>query len=192
MIAGQALAHEAAVFDLGSQPAATQTVFGFTLPTRIGRAIECNTTGASESRQRLQQETIGCAARAGLIVQQDLEVGTIRFQHRIVRAQGLHPLQFAQRVNVMAEGYPRTGLAAHVAPYACKNSLVSLDGFDARVTTCARQYRLFAGLYDIAVTVTSINSTQSAVVSQLDLGGVGFEPGMQFVRRFLEAMRWMP
>jgi hypothetical protein len=42
------------------------------------------------------------------------------------------------------------------------------------------------------VTGTSINSTQSAVVSQLDLGGVGFEPGMQFVRRYLESMRWMP
>ncbi len=192
MVTVQALAHEAAVFDPGSQSGATQTVFGFTLPTRMGRAIECNTTGASESSKRLQLETIGCAARAGLLVQRDLEVGSIRFQHRIVRAQGLHPLQFAQRVNGMVEAYPRTGSAAHVAPFACKNALVSLDGFDARVTTCARQYRLFAGLYDIAVTVTSINSTQSAVVSQLDLGGVGFEPGMQFVRRFLESMRWMP
>jgi hypothetical protein len=47
-------------------------------------------------------------------------------------------------------------------------------------------------LYDIAVTVTSINSTQSAVISQLDLRGVGFEPGMLFVRRYLEAMRWTP
>jgi serine protease Do len=192
MVTVQALAHEAAVFDPGPQPAATQTVFGFRLPTRIGPAIECNTTGASESSNRLQMEAIGCAARAGLLVQRDLEVGSIRFQHRVVRAQGLHPLQFAQRVNGMAEAYPRTGSSAHVAPFACKNSLVSLDGFDARVATCARQYRLFAGLYDIAVTVTSINSTQSAVVSQLDLGGVGFEPGMQFVRRYLEAMRWMP
>jgi hypothetical protein len=77
-----------------------------------------------------------------------------------------------------------------VAPFACRDALVSLDGFDARLTTCARQYRLFAGLYDIAVTVTSINSTEHALVSQLDLRGVGFEPGMQFVRRYLGAMRW--
>jgi S1-C subfamily serine protease len=192
MVTVQALVHEASVLDPGSQPAATQTVFGFTLPTRMAPAIECNTTGANESSQRLQMEAITCTARAGLLVQRDLEVGSIRIQHRIVRAQALHPLQFAQRVNAMAEGYPRTGSAVNVAPFACKNALVSLDGFEARVTTCARQYRLFSGLYDIAVTVTSINSTQSAVVSQLDLGGVGFEPGMQFVRRFLEAMRWMP
>ena len=65
------------------------------------------------------------------------------------------------------------------------------DGFDARISTCARQYRLFAGLYDLAVTVTSINSTQRAVVSQLDLQGVDFESGTQFVRRYLGAMRWI-
>ncbi len=69
---------------------------------------------------------------------------------------------------------------------------MSLDGFDARVSTCARQYRLFSGLYDIAVTVTSIGSNERALVSQLDWRGVGFEPGMQFVRRFVGAMRWMP
>jgi hypothetical protein len=51
---------------------------------------------------------------------------------------------------------------------------------------------LFSGLYDIAVTVTSINGNGRAVVSQLDLRGVGFEPGMQFVRRFTGVMRWNP
>jgi hypothetical protein len=101
-------------------------------------------------------------------------------------------LQFAQRVDDVAQNFPRAGAARNVAPFACRNALVSLDGFDARVMTCTRQYRLFAGLYDIAVTVTSINSTQRALVSQLDLQGVGFEPAMQFVRRYLGAMRWIP
>jgi hypothetical protein len=55
-----------------------------------------------------------------------------------------------------------------------------------------RQYRLFSGLYDIAVNVTSVHSSERALVSQLDLRGVGFEPGMQFVRRFLGAMQWKP
>ena len=32
----------------------------------------------------------------------------------------------------------------------------------------------------------------SAVITQLDLRGVGFDAGMQFVRRFLGAMQWNP
>ncbi|MEO8309081.1 MAG: serine protease [Pseudomonadota bacterium] len=192
MVTAQVLAYQSALFEPAVQGAAIQTVFGFTLPTQIGPAIECGATGAGESDQRLRTETIFCAARARVTVQSGLEVGDIRFQHSIVRTQGLHPLQFDQRVNSLADNYPRSGSSRDVADFACAESLVSLDGFDARVRTCTRQYRLFSGLYDIAATVTSINSTQSAVVSQLDLRGVGFEPGMQFVRRYLEAMRWTP
>jgi hypothetical protein len=55
-----------------------------------------------------------------------------------------------------------------------------------------RQYRLFSGLYDIAVSLVSIHEPRVALVSHLDLHGVGFEPGMVFVRRYLEAMRWTP
>jgi S1-C subfamily serine protease len=196
MVTAQVLAYQAAlfepVFQPGPQAGATQTMFGFTMPTQVGPSFDCGATGAGESDQRLRTEAIFCSARARVTVQSGLEVGDIRFQHSIVRTQGLHPLQFATRVNSIADSYQRAGSGRDVADFACEEALVSLDGFDARVRTCTRQYRLFSGLYDIAVTVTSINSTQSAVVSQLDLRGVGFEPGMQFVRHYLEAMRWTP
>lgn len=192
MLAQQALAHEAAVLDPGLQPIPVQLLLGYRLPTRMGPVFECNTTANSEVRDRLRIESIQCSARAGVLLQVDLEVGHVQFQHLVVEGQGLHPLQFAWRVNALADAHARQGSARNVAPFACRNSLVSLDGFDARVSTCARQYRLFSGLYDIAVVVTSVNSTERAVISQLDLRGVGFEPGMLFVRRYLGAMRWMP
>jgi serine protease Do len=192
MVAQQALVHEAIVLEPGPAQQATQVVFGFTLPSRMGRAFDCSTTGASEAPQRLQVESISCFARAGVLLQLDLEVGRVEFTHRVLRAQGLTALQFSQRLNQFASAQKRSGSARNVAPFACRNALVSLDGFDARISTCARQYRLFTGLYDIAVTVTSINSTEAAVVSQLDLRGIGFEPGMQFVRRFVGAMQWKP
>jgi hypothetical protein len=192
LIAQQALTYESVIFEPLPATAATQTLNGYTLPARMGSAFDCYTTGDSETERQLQLETISCATPPGVLVQFDLPVGQIQFEHRLIRGQDLRPLQFAQRVNAVARNYTRTGSERHVAPFACRDALVSLDGFDARISTCARQYRLFAGLYDIAVTVTSINSTQRAVVSQLDLRGVGFEPGMQFVRRYLGAMRWIP
>ncbi len=194
LIAQQALTYETVLFDPlpGPATAATQTLNGYVLPARMGPAFDCYTTGGNEAERNLQIETISCGTPPGVLLQFDLPVGQIQFGHRLLRGQGLHPLQFAQRVDDVAQNFPRTGAARNVAPFACRNALVSLDGFDARVMTCTRQYRLFAGLYDIAVTVTSINSTQRALVSQLDLQGVGFEPAMQFVRRYLGAMRWIP
>jgi len=194
MVTAQVLAHQGTIFDFGSRPpqAGTQKMLGFTLPTQLVSSIECGATGGAETRRFISEEVIGCAGRSRLLVQNGLEVGDIRYQHRVLRAPELHPLQFAWRVNRVAAGYRRTGSPRDVADYACKESLATLDGFDARLTLCVRQYRLFSGLYDIAVSLVSIHEPQLALVSHLDLRGVGFDPGMVFVRRYLEAMRWSP
>jgi S1-C subfamily serine protease len=194
MVTAQVLAHQGTIFDFGSRPpqAGTQKMLGFTLPTQLVSSIECGTTGGAETRRFFTEEVIGCAGRSRLLVQNGLEVGDIRYQHRVLRAPELHPLQFAWRVNRVAAGYRRTGSSRDVADYACKESLATLDGFDARLTLCVRQYRLFPGLYDIGVSLVSIHEPRLALVSHLDLRGVGYESGMVFVRRYLEAMRWTP
>ena len=104
----------------------------------------------------------------------------------------LHPLQFERQVNRLAATPRRSGASAHVAPFACSDALVSLDGFDARISTCVRQYRLFAGLYDFDVTVVGIDDTQQALVSRLALQGVGFGAGKRIMERYLGALQWTP
>lgn len=191
LVAAQVLAHQSFVFAAMRPKLGTQTLFGYTLPTQISRYAECSTINTDENPQ-LSVETISCSIRARLSVQWGLEIGDINMQHRLLRSRNLHALQFARQVNRAAESYNRYGSDRYVASFACENALVSLDGFDARVSTCARQYRLFTDLYDIAVVVVSISDSQQALVSQLDLRGVALESGAQFVRRYLGAMRWTP
>jgi hypothetical protein len=94
------------------------------------------------------------------------------------------PLQFAWRVNQRLLPSP-TGSAA--ADYAWRFA-TTLDGFDARLTR-AWQHCLFSGWRGKP---GEHHEPRLALVSHLDLRGVGFEPGMVFVRRYLEAMRWTP
>src|SRR5690606_8040170 len=112
-------------------------IMGFRLPTRTGPAFECSTTGSSDAPQGLEAQTISCTGRSGVLLLLDLEVGHVSFQHRLLRASRMAPLQFAQRVNDTAASHRRRGSSQHVAAYACKDALVSLDGFEARITTCA-------------------------------------------------------
>ena len=95
-------------------------------------------------------------------------------------------------MNRLAEGPRRAGASADVAPFACRDALVSLDGFDARISTCVRQYRLFTDLYDFDVTVVGIDDPQQALVSRLALQGVAFETGKRIMERYLGALRWTP
>ena len=191
-VTAQVLAHEAEVLEAPPDATRTQEVRGYTLPTRISRHVVCSTVDERSPHVRVRVETVSCWIPAGITAQAGVSVAGLSMQHRILHSMGLHPLQFARQVNRIAEGQRRTGAPGHVAPFACSDALVSLDGFDARISTCVRQYRLFAGLYDFDVTVVGIDDKPAALVSRLALQGVGFEAGRRIMERYLGALQWTP
>jgi S1-C subfamily serine protease len=191
-VGAQLLLHQAAIFASIPAEFAVQTSSGYGLPAKIAPNVECNSDGNADPSKPLRIEAIGCTARVGVFVELGLEIGDIRFQHRILESDKLNALQFADRLNRIAAIKTWTGSDKHVVAFTCNDAVVALNGFDAKVSTCVRQYRMFAGLYDIAVTVISLNQPLRAVVSNLELQGVGFESGMAFVKRYLGAMQWNP
>lgn len=191
-VTAQLLAHQAAMFASIPGKLATQSTLGYELPAKLAPSVECKSDGSADPSKPLRIETISCAARIGVFVQRGLEAGDIYFQHRLLDTEKLHPLQFAHAVNRFARVQLLPGSERHVAPYACASEVVALNGFDAQVSTCVRQYRMFAGVHDIAVTVVSLNDARRAVVSHLGLRGVSFPAGMAFVGAYLGAMQWNP
>jgi serine protease Do len=191
-VTGQVLAYEAEVLEAQPETGGTQEVRGYVLPTQLSRHVECSTVDERGPHVRIRVETVSCRIPSRLVVQGGVYVAGLSMQHRILRSAGLHPLQFEKQVNGLAASAGRAGVAAHVAPYACNDGLVSLDGFDARISTCVRQYRLFAGLYDFDVTVVGIDDPEQALVSRLALQGVAFETGERILERYLGALQWKP
>ena len=191
-VTGQVLAYEAEVLEAQPDTAGIQKVRGYALPTEISRYVECNTIDELSPHVRVRVETVSCSIPSRILVQPGVYVAGLSIQHRILQSLGLHPLQFERQVNRLAEALRRTGASANVAPFACSDALVSLDGFDARVSTCVRQYRLFAGLYDFDVTVVGLDDPGQALVSRLALNGVAFEAGKRTMERYLGALQWTP
>jgi hypothetical protein len=167
-------------------------VRGFVLPTQLSLHVECSTVDERSTHVRLRIETVNCRIPSRLVVQGGVHVAGLTLQHRVLQSTGLHPLQFERQVNRVAETASRTGASGVVAPFACHDGLVSLDGFDARISTCVRQYRVLGGLYDFDVTVVSIDDRSEALVSRLALKGVGFESGGRILERYLGALQWKP
>jgi len=192
LVSTQLTSHQAALFASIPDQLASEPSGGYALPAKVAASFECNSDGSADASKPLRVEAIGCAARVGIFVEDGLETGDIRFQHRILETDKLHPLQFAEQINRVAVSVTWGGSAKHVAPFACTTKVVALRGFDARVGTCVRQYRMFANLYDIGVVIVSLNASQRAVVSNLNLRGVAFDSGMNFVRRYLGALQWNP
>jgi S1-C subfamily serine protease len=191
-VTAQVLAFVAQVLEAQPGTAGTQRVRGYVLPTQVSRYLECSTVDEKSPHVRMRVETVSCRIPPRLPAQPGLYVAGLSIQHRILQSVGLHPLQFERQVNRLAAAARRAGASAHVAPFACRDALVALDGFDARISTCVRQYRLFTGLYDFDVTVVGIDDTSQALVSRLALQGVAFESGKRIMERYLGALQWTP
>ncbi len=192
LVTGQVLSYEAEVLEARPGEASTQTVRGYVLPTQLSQYLECSTIDGSGPHPRVRVETVSCSIPSRLVVQGGVYVAGLSVTHRVLRSADLHPMQFERQVNDVASSWRRAGASAVVAPFACHDGLVSLDGFDARISTCVRQYRLFADLYDFDVTVVSIDDASQALVSRLGLQGVAFESGERILKRYLGTLQWKP
>jgi serine protease Do len=192
LVTAQVLAYESAVLEARPDEDATQSVRGYVLPTEISPHLECSMVDERGRHPHIRVENVSCRIPSRILAQPGVHVAGLSVQHRIVRSVDLHPLQFERQVNQLAASTRRAGASAHVAPFACHDGLVSLDGFDARISTCVRQYRLFADLYDFDVTVVGIDDPSQALVSRLALQGVAFDSGERILRRYLGALQWKP
>ena len=169
-----------------------ESTAGYELPAKLKPFIACNAAGDPSSDQPVQTERISCSAKAGLYVQQGMYSGDLKYSHYVMTTDKLDAWRFSQRLGSLSQAAGSFGSRKHVGPFACKNSAVKLQGFDASLLVCARSYRKFEGLYDITVRVVSLNQPKKGFASHLDMYGVDYDAGMGFVKRYVEAMRWKP
>lgn len=194
-VVAQLRAHAADLLGALEGALPTQSVAGYALPAKLSAFIDCNASGDPAPDQPVQTVHINCAAKAGLYVQQGMYSGDLRFSHFVLTTDKLDAWRFAHRLSNLSVASGSFGTRKNVGPFACNDSTVKLQGFDAGLLVCTRGYRKFEGLYDITVRVVSLNQPTQPTrgfASHLDLHGVEFDAGMRFVRRYVEAMQWKP
>ena len=170
----------------------TQNVAGYALPAKLSNFIDCSAAGDPAPDQPVQTISIQCSAKAGLYVQHGLYSGDVRYSHFVLSTDKLDAWRFAQRLGNMSSAAGGYGNRKNVGPFACRNDVVKLKGFDASLLVCARSYRKLDGLYDFTVRVTSLNQSHRGFASHLDMHGMDYDAAMRFVRRYVEAMQWDP
>jgi hypothetical protein len=182
--------HSVDLLDALKGPMSTQVAAGYTLPARLAPFINCSGAGDPVTDQPFDAVIISCSANrrtlraAGPLCRQS-QIHALRSDDREARRVALRPPADGDRVVSGAYGSRR-----HVGPFACEDQVLRLKGFDAAVLVCVRSYRVLQGLYDFTVRVSSLNGAKRGFASHLDMFGLEFDAGMQFIRRYVEAMEW--
>jgi serine protease Do len=194
-IADQLRAHSEALLAALDTPLPRQNDQGYELPGKLAGFFVCHAGGDPAPDQPMQVERQYCDARSSLYVASDMRSGGLWFRHQILHSTTLDAWRFAHRlqeVSVLSPGRASSGRNRQLAPYACKQNDVALDGLQVNAIVCLRAYRKFDGLYDLNVHIVSKNEANRAFVSTLSLTGASSEVALEFAKAYLAAIQWKP
>lgn len=194
-IAGQLRAHSEALLAALDSPLPSQNDQGYELPAKPAGFFVCGAGGDPAPDQPIQIERFYCDANSTLYVASDIRSGGLWFRHSVLHSTTLDSWRFAQRLQALStlpSGKIGSGRSRQLAPYACKQDDVTLDGLQVNAIVCLRAYRRFEGLYDLNLHIVSKNAPRRGFVSTLSLTGVSSEAALAFAKVYLAAIRWKP
>lgn len=198
--------------DIGRQLAASQSELyksfieqGFR-STALGpyRAPESNaswlncwarTNADATPKPRASVNTTTCSGEASLFVASDLNIGNVQISHSFVKTIDLNQFQLATMLTQLSQGQVVGGgpYRKWYTPERCHEDFVATaiaaDRPPLRAMWCARAYREFDGLYDVALVAVTQDDGSEALVSRLNLQAIGYDDAMALGKRFLEAVQ---
>jgi len=191
-IARQLRAHSEALFAALGPTLPTQNHHGYQLPAKAAAFVECHASGDPAPEQPVRIEHVTCDTKSSLYLGRNVQTGGLTFEHRVLRTDVLDAWRFAHRMQDAKRPYATGALGRHVAPFACRQQNVELNGFTANATICLRAYRKLDGIYDLNLRIVSKNAPTLGFVTSLSVTGVGADRALAFARAYMDAIRWKP
>jgi hypothetical protein len=148
-------------------------------------------------KPRAQLDSTSCSSQSSLYIAEDIETGRAELSHAYVRSVDLNPFQFAAFVSQYygGAGMIRSWSRKRQTQPECHEDFIERgDGEKAgpvmRTVWCARAYRDFAGIYDVAITTVTQDRDKEALVSRLAMQGVSYENALTLAQRFVGELAW--
>ncbi|HVE51569.1 MAG TPA: serine protease [Casimicrobiaceae bacterium] len=170
--------------DAGFKPA---RYGGYTASESQAPWVQCwaRTNADAKPAPRARVHTTSCATRTSLFLAGDLRTGTASLEYTYIESVSLNPFQFAnfvaQKLRSGAQNVSRRRLTSQRCH---EDFLRSAESPLVRATFCARAYRDFPDLYDVAVVAVTQDDDKKALVGRLSLSGIAWDNATTFARRF--------
>jgi serine protease Do len=140
-------------------------------------------------------ETTNCSSESDIFVAGDLSVGGVYVTHSYIRSVDLNAFQFATYVSRQnGLQWPARWREKWYTPPRCTQDFIRAASADigppVEAIWCARAYKDFPDLYDVALTTITQDRNREALVSRLSLQAVTYEAARSLAKQFLAALQW--
>lgn len=154
------------------------------------------TNAEKTPKPRAQVDGSTCSTPSALFVAEDIQSGSAQFSHAYVRSSELNSFQFATFVSQLpiyrSAGMTGAWQRKRLTRPECEERFVAASPASPALHAiwCARAYRDFADLYDVALTLVTQDRDREALVSRLVVQGIAYDNALTLGRRFMEGVAW--
>ena len=146
-------------------------------------------------KPRATVETTNCSGDSDIFIAGDLRIGNLYVTHSYIRSVNLNAFQFATYVAAQnGLQWPARWREKWYTPPRCTQDFTRTASADTappvEAIWCARAYKDFPDLYDVALTTITQDRSREALVSRLTLQAVTYDAARKLGRQFLEALAW--
>jgi S1-C subfamily serine protease len=194
----QIAARQAALYRTLAAGGFQQASFGpYSAPESKADWFTCwgQTNAEQVPKPRAAVETTSCTSDSDVYIANDLSVGRLAITHSYIRSVDLNAFQFAsflaQQNGVQWAGGWRQKW--YTVPRCTQDYTLAAPPAQSppvEAVWCARAYKDFTDLYDIAVASVTQDRNQEALVSRLSLQAVTYEDAVSLSKQFFEALQW--
>ena len=185
---------------LGEQGFRDATLGPYQAPESAAPWFNCwaRTNADQTPKPRAQLDSTSCSSQSSLFIAEDIDTGRAELSHAYVRSVDLNPFQFAAFVSQYygSAGMIRSWSRKRLTQPECHEDFVergegaSKSGPILRTVWCARAYRDFAGIYDVAITTVTQDRDKEALISRLAMQGVSYDNAVALAQRFVGELAW--
>jgi hypothetical protein len=153
------------------------------------------TNAGQVPKPRALVETTNCSSETDIFVASDLNIGHLYVTHSYIRSVDLNAFQFATYIATQnGLQWPARWREKWYTPPRCTQDFARAGTADkgpaVEAVWCARAYKDFPDLYDVALTTITQDRSTEALVSRLSLQAVTYEAAQKLGKQFLEALKW--
>lgn len=176
-----------------SQPFADLVV-----PQELDRSIKCWGKSDDASKRRYDTSTLSCSNNSDYhFIMSGKYLGFIEYRYSWFKELDLNRFQLYSLVgnNFKFEGYAfdnyeESWSKDDVTPYTCKTSFIDSGGGTWRTVYCVRHYKIFPGLFDVGLLMTSADSNNKNLSMEMTAAGISESKALQLTEKFIRSVSW--
>jgi S1-C subfamily serine protease len=158
--------------------------------------IQCwaSTNADARPAPRARLHATHCSTRTSIFLASDLATGVVATSYAYAESISLNAFQFASFLTSQLESMQQGAFARRrMTRQRCHEDFLAGERSPLlRATFCARAYRDFPGLYDVAAIAVTQDDDRRALVARLTLSGVSWDSALAYARRFYDGIGRAP